>query len=931
MIRPMREGDRPALLARLRVGTKLMLLALLPVGVLVVVAVVAVIDAWRAADNLRDYQAATQQSFAAGGLARALSDERAATVLARLRPGAAADAAVGAAQRRTDVTLQRARERAASVSLPVDVAGRLAAIRRQLQAPRLEAASGATGDAAIADRYGLIVRDVLDLVRDLDSGRRRPTASVGSPADAYVAILAAIEPAERERLDVAALLTPRGRDRPAGWASRWAPLETASLDIFRGTADSRLATDLAASLFTPAGTHVTDVRSNLLASPRRIRRQTTLPEWLDATRTRIADLRRVAGGARGELKRVVARDLDAAVARRNRVLAVSLVLLAAVAAVALVLRRSITRPLAEVSASARALSAGDLSADIDYVGRDEIGDVAEAFRDLHVTTERLAAEIGAMNTAITRSRLDHRADVAALEGTWSQLLVGMNETMAAFAALQGRRREAELELERVFTLSLDLLCIAGFDGYFKRVNPSWERTLGYTEQELLSRPFAELIHPEDRAQTAAALDVLGEGQELIEFENRYICRDGSARWFQWTARPVPEQGLIYAVARDVTDRKRGEAEQAALRRVATRVARAVAPAEIFDAVTREVGLHCDADLARLERFEPDGTLMAIAAWSRTGEIRLAVDTRLDLEGDSIAAQVVETGRPARIASYESASGPLAREARALGIRSSVGCPIVVRGRTWGVIVAYTRGEAPFPPNTEARIADFTELVAMAVVNAESQHQLTASRARLLTEADAVRRRIVRDLHDGAQQRLVHTSITLGLAQRELERGNGAVQDLIGEAVGHMQQANEELRELAHGILPAALTRGGLHGGIKAVVERLDLAVKVDLPPERFPAEIEASAYFIVAEALTNIVKHARAESAAVSASIDDGMLQVEVSDDGIGGADPSGRGLVGINDRVTALGGKFSIESPAGGGTVLTATLPISAVPADTA
>jgi signal transduction histidine kinase len=146
---------------------------------------------------------------------------------------------------------------------------------------------------------------------------------------------------------------------------------------------------------------------------------------------------------------------------------------------------------------------------------------------------------------------------------------------------------------------------------------------------------------------------------------------------------------------------------------------------------------------------------------------------------------------------------------------------------------------------------------------------------------------------------------------------------------HVQRANEELRELAHGILPADLARGGLRGGIDAVVERLDLAVTVDLPRERFPAEIEASAYFIVAEALTNIVKHAHAESAAVSAVIDDGMLQLEVRDDGIGGAEPSGRGLVGISDRATALGGHFSVDSLAGGGTVLTATLPISAVPAD--
>ena len=781
----MRVRDRPPLLARLRVGTKLMLLALLPVGLLVAVSVAVTIDAWRAADALRDFQAETRMSFAAGDLAGALSDERAATVLARLRPGSAADAAVGAAQRRTDAALRRAAGRAASASSHVDVAGRLAAIRRQLQAPRLQAAAGAIGEAAVADSYGLIVRDVLDLVRALDSGRRRPTASVRNPADAYVAMLAAIEPAERERLDVAALLSRR-RDRAAGRASRWAPLEAARLDDFRANASSRLTTDLAASLFTPAGTHVTDVRSTLLASRSRIVPRTTLSEWLAASRARIADLRRIAGEARGELERAVARDLDAAVARRNRVIAVSLVVLAVVAALALVLRRSITRPLAEVSGSARALSGGDLSADVEYVGRDEIGDVAEAFRDLHVTSERLAAEIRAMNEAITRNRLDHRVDAAALEGTWSQLLGGMNETMAAFADLHGRRREAELEFERVFTMSVDLLCIAGFDGYLKRVNPAWMRTFGYTEQELLSRPFIEFVHPEDRAHTEEAVGVLAGGRDLVEFENRHLCRDGSARWMQWTSRPALEQGLAYTVGRDVTDRKRREAEQAALRRVATLVARAVAPAEVFDAVAREVGLQCDADVARLERFERDGTVTVVAAWSRSGTDRPAVGVRFALDGTSIAALVAKTGRPARVDSFEGASGPIARENQALGIRSSVGCPIVVGGRTWGVIAVSMTREARFPPNTESAIADFTELVAMAILNAESQHQLTASRARLLTEADAARRRIVRDLHDGAQQRLVHTSITLGLAQRELEQGNGAAEALIAEALGHVQ-------------------------------------------------------------------------------------------------------------------------------------------------
>ena len=308
-------------------------------------------------------------------------------------------------------------------------------------------------------------------------------------------------------------------------------------------------------------------------------------------------------------------------------------MLALVAALALVLRRSITRPLAEVSGSARALSGGDLSADVEYVGRDEIGDVAEAFRDLHVTSERLAAEIRAMNEAITRNRLDHRADAAALEGTWSQLLGGMNETMAAFADLQGRRREAELELERVFTMSVDLLCIAGFDGYLKRVNPAWMRTFGYTEQELLSRPFIEFVHPDDRAHTEEAVGVLAEGRDLWSSRTATSAATALLRWMQWTSRPALEQGLMYAVGRDVTDRKRREAEEAALRRVATLVARAVAPAEVFDAVTREVGLQCDADIARLERFERDGTVTVVAAWSRSGRDRPAVGIRFALDRD----------------------------------------------------------------------------------------------------------------------------------------------------------------------------------------------------------------------------------------------------------------------------------------------------------
>ena len=220
------------------------------------------------------------------------------------------------------------------------------------------------------------------------------------------------------------------------------------------------------------------------------------------------------------------------------------------------------------------------------------------------------------------------------------------------------------------------------------------------------------------------------------------------------------------------------------------------------------------------------------------------------------------------------------------------------------------------------MAQFGALLDTAIANADGRDQLTASRARLLTAGDEARRRVVRDLHDGAQQLLVRTIITLKLAQRA---NDAEAESLVAEALEQAEQGNAALRELAHGILPPVLTRGGLEAGVDAVVTRLGLPVDVEVPAERFRAEIEASAYFIVAEALTNVVKHARAERAEVRATVQDGMLQVEVRDDGVGGADPGGHGLVGMGDRVTALGGRLAIESPAGGGTLVSATLPLSA------
>jgi signal transduction histidine kinase len=360
-------------------------------------------------------------------------------------------------------------------------------------------------------------------------------------------------------------------------------------------------------------------------------------------------------------------------------------------------------------------------------------------------------------------------------------------------------------------------------------------------------------------------------------------------------------------------------EQHALRRVATLVAQEVSTDEVLEAVTREAGLQCNADLARMERFEPDGSVTAIAAWSREG----AVGDRFQLDGESIAARVRDSGLPARVDSFAGTSGPIAREARAAGIRASVGCPIVVGGGIWGVIAASKTGAEPFPPSTESRIADFTELAATAVANANARTDLLASRTRLLAAGDEARRELARDLHDGAQQRFVHAIITLKLAKRAFGDDDEAANGLVDEALEHAEEANVELRQLAHGILPSELSRGGLAAGVDALVSRMRLPVEVAVSVDRLPRDVEASAYFVVAEALTNVAKHAQAQQAHVNARVDDGVLRIDVRDDGVGGASADGSGLLGIDDRVSALGGELHVESPPGAGTHIAATLPL--------
>jgi signal transduction histidine kinase len=230
-----------------------------------------------------------------------------------------------------------------------------------------------------------------------------------------------------------------------------------------------------------------------------------------------------------------------------------------------------------------------------------------------------------------------------------------------------------------------------------------------------------------------------------------------------------------------------------------------------------------------------------------------------------------------------------------------------------------------PADAESRIAEFTELVATSISNIQARSELAASRARIVAATDEERRRVVRDLHDGAQQRLVHTVITLKLAGQALETDAPHAPALVAEALDEAEQAMAELRELAHGILPSALTTGGLRAGVEALASRVPVPVEVAVPPDRFPAEVEATVYFVVAEALTNVVKHSHAGRAKVVAGIENGTLRVEIADDGTGNADPSGHGLLALADRVASRDGVLEVVAEPGEGTSVRASVPLRA------
>jgi signal transduction histidine kinase len=409
--------------------------------------------------------------------------------------------------------------------------------------------------------------------------------------------------------------------------------------------------------------------------------------------------------------------------------------------------------------------------------------------------------------------------------------------------------------------------------------------------------------------------------------HRLVSRRPEASTVAVGRRPVD------AAAPEAADRRRAQIElsrladeQAALRRVAILVAGQAAADEIFVAVAREVAQLLSAERGTVCRYESDQS-MTVVAYCSDGEVELPRGTRVSLQGDSVAAMVQRSRSTARVDSYEGLSGPVVELANRLGAtpRSTVGAPIVVAGRVWGVILASSTRSGRFPVDAEARLLRFAELVATAISSAVGRAELAASRARIVAAGDETRRRIERDLHDGAQQRLVALAMELRAAETKIPSELDELRAELSHMASGLAAALKDLQDIGRGIHPAVLSRGGLGPALRNLCRRA--AVPVELEARlagRLPQSVEVAAYYVVSEALTNVAKHARASVASVAVEVSDGYLRLAIRDDGAGGADPRrGSGLVGLRDRVDALGGTIVVESPAGAGTSVLVALPV--------
>jgi PAS domain S-box-containing protein len=494
-----------------------------------------------------------------------------------------------------------------------------------------------------------------------------------------------------------------------------------------------------------------------------------------------------------------------------------------------------------------------------------------------------------------------------------------------------------------------LVCVLDEEGSVLLFNDACERATGFTRDEVLGRPLTDfVIPPEERDAFAEVLAFIWRtghsspqvghwqtkagGRRLIAWSNKAVLpSDGAPGYLVTTGIDLTDHARehVPAVLGDDTEARLAEVgqlarEQRALRRVATLVASQASPERVFHAVSEESAGVLEVNACFVWRYEGDDTATIVGRFNRDGIETFPLGMRMHVDGETTAiGRVRETGAPARVEDWGAVGGSFAELMLRTGYRSTVAAPIVVAGTLWGAVAI---GSAdPLPPGSEIRLGAFCELVSLAVASAQAREDLQASRARIVRAGDEQRRRLERNLHDGAQQRLVAAALLVRVAQNRLDAGGGeGAREMLNDAMRELEGGLEELRELARGLHPGALTEHGLVGALRFLAQRLPLPVELDVPHERLDKHLEATAYFIVSEALTNAVKHADARRARVVLRGDGEVLRLEISDDGRGGADTAkGTGLLGLRDRAEAEGGTLVVVSPPGRGTVVTASLPL--------
>jgi len=494
-----------------------------------------------------------------------------------------------------------------------------------------------------------------------------------------------------------------------------------------------------------------------------------------------------------------------------------------------------------------------------------------------------------------------------------------------------------------------LVCVLDRDGRILLFNEACERATGFSQEEVLGRDARDfVIPPEERDAFGEFLAYVWKTGVPSPQVGHWQTKEGGRRLIAWSNKPMAGAAgtpvSLVTTGIDLTDRaprteeeeralegdpeaklaevSRLATEQRALRRVATLVASEVSPERVFRAVSEECARVLQVNASAVVRYEGDETATIVGRHNRDNIDVFRLGESVPADEHSAVGRVLRTGAPARIDDWGGLRGETAETMLRTGYRSTAAAPIVVARALWGAVGIAS--EDPLPPESESRLGAFCELASLALASAQARADLIASRARVVKAGDEQRRRLERNLHDGAQQRFVSVALKLRVARAQLGARPDAAAGLLDEASRELDTGLDELREISRGLHPAILTDHGLRRALEVLVARLPIRVEVDAPGERVAEHIEATAYYIVSEALTNVAKHAAARRAGVSVRREGRVLRCEVSDDGRGGADASrGTGILGLRDRAEAAGGTLSVVSPPGRGTVLAAALPL--------